>query len=118
MFHSHLNYSVLSLFLLMDGFSIMWESGLSYLLLIKVLDWYLHIQCSFWFIPISPGRQLQEVAEQGILTSQTFRAFFFNKSGRYMDLRVGTGPGHVPPGTGIILIRVQLIQPKIRDWDM
>lgn len=43
MFHSHLNYSVLSLFLLMDGFSIMWESGLSYLLLIKVLDWYLHI---------------------------------------------------------------------------
>lgn len=35
-----------------------------------------------------------------------------------MDLRVGTGPGHVPPGTGIILIRVQLTQPKIRDWDM
>lgn len=35
-----------------------------------------------------------------------------------MDLRVGTGPGQVPPGTGIILIRVQLTQPKIRDWDM
>lgn len=79
MFHSHLNYSVLSLFLLTGGFPIMWESGLSYLLLIKVLDWYLHIQCSFWFIPISPGRQLQEVPEQGILTSQPLRAFFLTR---------------------------------------
>lgn len=54
-------------------------------------------------MPISPGRQLQEVAEQDVFTSQPFKVFS-NRIGTPVGLLVGTGPGKVLPGTGIIRI--------------